>query len=80
MSNKYFLAIDIGASSGRHILGYVENGIMKLEEVYRFQNGATEVNGSLLWDDKSLFKNIVAGIKQCAAKQPSNRWVLPVCS
>ncbi len=66
MENKYFLAIDIGASSGRHILGYIDNGIMKLEEIYRFQNGASYVGEKLLWDDKSLFSNIVAGIKKCA--------------
>lgn len=66
MSNKYFLAIDIGASSGRHILGHVRDGVMELEEIYRFQNGAVEVNGKLLWDDKNLFSNIVAGIKKCA--------------
>ncbi|MBE7087464.1 MAG: rhamnulokinase [Clostridiales bacterium] len=66
MKNLYYLAIDIGASSGRHILGHVEDGVLKLEEIYRFKNGATEVNGSLLWDDKSLFENIVAGIKKCS--------------
>ena len=36
---KYYLAIDIGASSGRHILGHVENGKLELEEVYRFSSG-----------------------------------------
>ena len=36
--SRYFLAIDIGASSGRHILGSVENGKIVLEEVYRFWN------------------------------------------
>lgn len=35
----YYLAVDIGASSGRHILGHMENGKMILEEVYRFENG-----------------------------------------
>ena len=38
----YFLAIDIGASSGRHILGHLEDGKLKLEEVYRFDNGYHE--------------------------------------
>ena len=36
---KYYLAIDIGASSGRHILAHLENGKMITEEIYRFQNG-----------------------------------------
>ena len=36
---KYYLAVDIGASSGRHILGHIEDGQIKLEEIYRFENG-----------------------------------------
>lgn len=43
----YYLAIDIGASSGRHILGTVENGVFRLEEVYRFENGMKENDGQL---------------------------------
>lgn len=47
----YYLAVDIGASSGRHILGHMENGKMILEEVYRFENGmvkkATNFAGNL---------------------------------
>lgn len=43
---KYDLAIDIGASSGRHILGHIENGILCLEEIYRFENGIQNENGS----------------------------------
>ncbi len=66
MSVKYFLAIDIGASSGRHILGSLCDGKLVLEEIYRFKNGATEINGKLVWDDKSLFKDIVSGIKKCS--------------
>ncbi len=65
MEKKYFLAIDIGASSGRHILGSIENGKMVLEEIYRFKNGATEKNGSLVWDINGLFKSIKEGIKKC---------------
>ena len=42
---QYYLAIDIGASSGRHILGHMEDGKMVLEEMYRFPNGMTEENG-----------------------------------
>ena len=62
---KYFLAIDIGASSGRHILGSVENGKIELEEVYRFNNGMDKVDGSLVWDVDRLFKEILAGMKKC---------------
>ena len=62
---KYFLAIDIGASSGRHILSHVEHGKLKLEEVYRFENGMDEKDGHLVWDYRKLFKNIVDGLKEC---------------
>ena len=40
---NYVLAVDIGASSGRHILGWIEDGKMLLEEIYRFKNGAEKV-------------------------------------
>lgn len=62
---KYYLSVDIGASSGRHILSYVEDGKLKLEEVYRFENGMEEKDGHLVWDYKKLFANIVEGMKEC---------------
>ena len=62
----YYLAVDIGASSGRHILGWIENGKIQLEEVYRFPNGMTEKNGHLCWDHKSLAESVIAGMKRCA--------------
>lgn len=61
--NKY-LAIDIGASSGRHIVGYIEDEKIKLEEVYRFPNGLKQVDGHLVWDEKELFKHIIKGLKE----------------
>lgn len=62
---KYFLAIDIGASSGRHILGSVKEGKIELEEIYRFWNGMDNVEGSLCWDVDRLFQEIVLGMKKC---------------
>lgn len=62
---NYYLAIDIGASSGRHILGHVEQGKMILEEIYRFENGMESKEGNACWNLKSLFENIKAGIKKC---------------
>ncbi len=64
---KYYLAVDIGASSGRHILGHLENGQIKLEEIYRFENGMKKVDGHLIWDTEELFSNVVAGLKECAS-------------
>ena len=62
---KYYLAIDIGASSGRHMLASVADGKMQLEEVYRFPNGVDNVNGTLCWDVKRLFTEIKNGLKKC---------------
>ena len=63
---KYYLAVDIGASSGRHILGSLENGKMKTEEIYRFPNGMVEKDGHKYWDADALFGHIKAGMKKCA--------------
>ena len=69
---KYYLAIDIGASSGRHILGYINNGSLTYEEVYRFPNSMQNKNGTLCWDLDTLFKEILHGLKRCAeiGKEP----------
>lgn len=70
---KYYLAVDIGASSGRHIVGWIENGKLQTEEVYRFANGVKSVGDRLIWDTDCLFKEVVAGLKKAAeaGKAPS---------
>ncbi|HIQ58434.1 MAG TPA: rhamnulokinase [Candidatus Merdivicinus intestinavium] len=65
MGITYTLAVDIGASSGRHILGSVQDGKIVLEEVYRFENGYTEKNGHFCWDFDRLFAEILNGMKRC---------------
>ncbi len=65
MDNRYYLAVDIGASSGRHILSHMENGKIILEEVYRFHNGMTEKDGHKIWDVDRLFEEILTGMKKC---------------
>ena len=62
---KYYLAVDIGASSGRHILGHLENGKIELEEIYRFENGMDHKDGKLLWNLDRLFGEIVTGMRKC---------------
>ncbi len=64
---QYYLAIDIGASSGRHILGHKEGERMVLEEIYRFPNGMQEKDGRLVWDVQQLFEEIKTGMKTCKA-------------
>jgi rhamnulokinase len=61
---KYYLAIDIGASSGRHIVGHIEGGELVTREVYRFPNGMDKVGGSLVWDTERLLREVKKGIKE----------------
>ena len=59
---KNFLAVDIGASSGRHILGRVVDGRITLEETYRFVNSQVRRGGHDCWDVESLVASVKAGI------------------
>ena len=66
---RYYLAVDIGASSGRHIIAYMENGKMITEEIYRFQNGPEMLTGCdgdkhLMWTHERLFTEILNGLKK----------------
>ena len=63
--DRYYLAVDIGASSGRHMLASMKDGKMQLEEVYRFPNGMDDKNGTLCWDVDRLFTEIKNGLKKC---------------
>ena len=63
--DRYYLAVDIGASSGRHMLASMKDGKMHLEEVYRFPNGMDDKNGTLCWDVDRLFAEIKNGLKKC---------------
>ena len=67
---KYYLAIDIGASSGRHIVGYMKDGELITEETYRFPNGMDEVDGHLVWDTERLFAECKRGIAESLKKYP----------
>ena len=61
---KYYLAVDIGASSGRHLLGWKEDGKIITKELYRFPNGVKEFQGHLTWDIESLFAHVKHGIDE----------------
>ena len=67
---KKYLAIDIGASSGRHIIGWQEDGKLKTEEVYRFPNGVTEQDGHLTWDIAALEHHVRNGIDEALRAYP----------
>lgn len=66
MERKLYLAVDIGASSGRHILGWLEDGKIRLEEVYRFENKLHRKDGRLCWDMEALFSHVLEGMRACA--------------
>ena len=67
---NYYLAIDIGASSGRHIIGWREGDEIKTKEVYRFPNGVTKENGHLVWDIECLYNSVLAGIREAFRLYP----------
>ena len=70
MTQKY-LAFDLGASSGRAIIGTIEQGKLSLEEVHRFSNGPIEKDGSLFWDFNLQCAEIRAGLKKALAIEPN---------
>ena len=67
---KYYLAIDIGASSGRHIVGWREGKEIRTREVYRFPNGVETADGHLVWNIKSLLDHVKAGIDEALKEFP----------
>lgn len=67
---KRYLAIDIGASSGRHIVGYMQNGELVTEELYRFPNGMDTLDGHLVWDTGRLLREVKEGIRITLLKYP----------
>ena len=68
---KYYLAIDLGASSGRHIVGYLDNGEIVLDEVHRFKTGMKDTSDGLVWDIPRLYKEIIYGMKKAFKKYPT---------
>ena len=68
---KYYLAVDIGASSGRHIVGWREDGKIMTEEVFRFPNGVTERDGHLTWDIEALLAHVERGVAIAREKYPA---------
>ncbi|RYU13722.1 rhamnulokinase [Nocardioides iriomotensis] len=63
-------AVDLGASSGRVMVGTVGPDLLDLEEVHRFRNGAVEVDGALTWDVRALHAEVLAGLRAAAAGGP----------
>ncbi len=63
MADKVFVAVDVGASSGRHMAGLFDGGQLKLAEIYRFENGPVYVGDHMHWDVLGLWKDITVGLR-----------------
>ncbi len=63
MARRRFLAFDLGAESGRAVVGTLEGGRLALDEIHRFPNEPVELCGTLHWDVLSLFRNVLAGMR-----------------
>ncbi|MFZ5829342.1 MAG: rhamnulokinase [Planctomycetota bacterium] len=68
MAEKLYLAVDMGASSGRHVLGRFDGRSLALEETYRFENGPVEIGGRLHWDLLGQWSHVRQGLRATAAK------------
>jgi rhamnulokinase len=68
MAERAYLAVDMGASSGRHVLGRFDGNILHLEEVYRFENGPVEVGGSLYWDLLNQWTHVCNGLRAAGTR------------
>src|SRR5437867_442740 len=68
MAQQTFLAVDLGASSGRVVAGLFDGSRLKLEEVHRFENGPIAVGRHLHWDLLALWKELQNGLRAAAAK------------
>ena len=66
MKKKYFLAFDIGATSGRTILGVFNDNHFEVRELTRFPNEMIELHGKYYWDIFGLYKSLLDGLKTCA--------------
>ena len=67
MAAENYLAIDLGAESGRAMLGRLEDERLSLEEVHRFPNGPVHVHGHLFWDVLRMWNEILHGLRQAVA-------------
>ena len=87
MNKSYYLAIDIGASSGRHIIGWRENDVIKTDEIYRFPNNMEQADGHLTWNTERLLAEVRTGIAAAKENIPElkvcpltlGRWTIFYC-
>src|SRR5260221_4064530 len=69
MAQRAYLAIDMGASSGRHVAGLFDGQLLKLTEIYRFENGPVPAGGHLYWDLLAQWSHVRQGLRAASAQQ-----------
>ncbi len=69
MAERSYLAIDMGASSGRHLVGRFDGESLRLHEVYRFENGPVEIVGRMYWDLPGLWSRVRQGMAAARASE-----------
>ena len=68
MTQQIYLAVDLGAESGRVVAGMFDGETVQLEELHRFRNGPVSIAGTLRWDLVNLWREVQAGIAQAASQ------------
>ncbi len=68
MNARHYLACDLGAESGRVMLGSLDGGKLTIEEIHRFPNQPVAMAGSIRWDILGIFRELKAGLRKAAAR------------
>jgi rhamnulokinase len=68
MATKAYLAVDMGASSGRHVVGRFDGQKLALEEIYRFDNGPVDMAGTLFWDLPAQWAHVKSGLREAGSR------------
>ena len=68
MNEHFYIACDLGADSGRVILGHLKEGILTIEEIHRFSNAPTRLFGTLRWNILGTFEELKTGLRKIAER------------
>ena len=68
MATNRFVAVDLGASSGRVILATIDRGTISMEEIHRFPDPIIQMRGHFYWDLPAIYQSVIDGLKAIAAR------------
>ena len=66
---KHYISIDLGADSGRLILGSVNKEQLMLKEIHRFPNGMVQIGNKCHWNILQLYGEIITGLEKCIREE-----------